>query len=260
MAYKQKASPVSAPVPPYELSRSVRETNSGLIFSGAVGIFLTCLVQLSWIMTWISSVLFSLWQVIPCLLYNTTPSIFIPPQSEKFLCSSLLAPPSPPVCVACERLVKYRVCGWRNGVSVCPRGSSHTQLEGKGHTAWIPPSPPLFRRPFHSLYYYSAWPLRESIVCLCSHTHRRTKRDGEDKDDENREGASVQSLPSYASCAVLIRYTGSTWSWPCSCFSTSHPLLVTSASLFCAAEVIWTEWNASAPGLLREEAQIHFTW
>lgn len=37
-------------------------------------------------------------------------------------------PPSSAVCIASVRLVYYNVCEWRNGVSVFPRGSSHTDL------------------------------------------------------------------------------------------------------------------------------------
>ena len=75
------------------------------------------------------------------------PSIFNPPQCEKFLCSDPFTPPSSPVCTASVRLVYYNVCGWRNGVSVCPRGSSHTLLEGKGHTGLNTTQPSSFQAP-----------------------------------------------------------------------------------------------------------------
>lgn len=60
---------------------------------------------------------------------------------KSFLCSVFFTPPSTPACKAPVWLGQYNVCGWRDGVSVCPRGSSHTQLEEKGHTAWITAQP-----------------------------------------------------------------------------------------------------------------------
>lgn len=77
------------------------------------------------------------------------PRVFIPTQSEKFLCSLCATPPSSPVCIASVRLVWYNVvCGWRNGVSACPRRSSHTLLEAKGHTGLNTTQPYSFQAVF----------------------------------------------------------------------------------------------------------------
>lgn len=104
------------------------------------------------------------------------PSIFISPQSEKFLCWVSFTPPSSPVCTASVCLMYYKVCGWRNGVSVCPRGSSHTLLEGKGHTGLNTTQPSPFQAPpFHSLDHYSLLALWDSIVSL-THTPTNAQR------------------------------------------------------------------------------------
>lgn len=173
-------------------------------------------------------VLFEQWQVIPHLLYNNPPLHPHPSSVWKVPLFSLPRPPFSPVCVASVRLGPYNVCGWRNGASVRPRGSSHTQLGGKGHTAWMPPSPSLFKHLFHSLHVYSARALRDTIVSLHSHAHRRTKSDGENKDWSGGYWVWFCVFsPPYACSLGLTRYFGSTFSWIASYSSAfRHHLLI----------------------------------
>lgn len=141
------------------------------------------------------SVLFSLWQVIPRLLYNTTPSIFIPPQPEKFLCSGSLAPPFY-VYVAC-------VCGWRSTVSVGEGMACLCAPEGLPTHSWEEKAT---RPEYHPALLFSGAPFTPFTTIalgLCgkalfvfAHTPTDSQRGmARTKTMEKREGGIFQFLP-----------------------------------------------------------------
>lgn len=83
--------------------------------------------------------------------------------------------------------ISLPLCCWCNIMSLgegmaclcAPEGLPTHCWKEKTTRAWIPLSPPLFKHPFHPHHYYNARALQDSIV---SHTHQRTKRDGDNKD------------------------------------------------------------------------------
>ena len=153
-----------------------------------------------------------------------TTSVRHPPSSlsiftlRSFSVASPSPPPLSPACVAPVRLVQYNVCGWRIGVSVCPGGSSHTLLEGKGHTAWIPPSPSLFKRPFHTLHAYSPSALLDGIVSLRSKPTKAQREMAGTKTGVSGPlgGVSLCLLQTCICSIKLIKYQGYTRSPPMS--------------------------------------------
>lgn len=121
----------------------------------------------------VSFVLLGQWQV--------SPHLSPPPPSLSLLSlkSSSVQPASPLPPLPSALLL----CGWCNIMSVgegmaclcAPEGLPTHCWKGKATRAWIPPSPPLFKHPFHSLHRYSARALRDSIVCL-AHTPTNAQR------------------------------------------------------------------------------------
>lgn len=100
-------------------------------------------------MVWASSVLLDQWQVSAHLLYDapSPPSLSLLSLKSSSVQSPSPLPSHPSALPLCGWSGIMSVGEWRHGVSVCPRGSSHTLLEGKGHPVLNTTQPSSFQAP-----------------------------------------------------------------------------------------------------------------